>query len=378
MSYQAIDFNYEYLVSSDDYVNKTWNSLAYFNSKIESAPLSQGGVIYSGLMPSAGSGLTVNYTAGVCRGQDLSVTQLPTQGDDPVWPYSIPAWAQVPAGSLTLPNNSTNYIIVQINATYDSTKHSWLLAPTVTAVASLPTSPATTNPRTYVVLGLATTVNGSVYLVDVRYVGNLPSVVIRSFDYSNLNIGANTLIPTGVWLPFQGAAARLFAGSGWIYVNKRNFTIGSPASGASYANNDAFKLYDQSWYDFSNTICPVSGGRGVDSWSDWNANKTLGVFAIPGAALGCTDAGGSGSTRPLGLMGADEVSLTAENNGPHIHESINSEQTIFGYGNNAYSEGGGGNMFGSAGPLFFTSETGSGTPFSIIDTTYFAPFIIKL
>ena len=229
MAYQAIDFNYEYLVSSPDFVNRTWNPLAYFNSQIESTPLTYGGVIYNGLMISVGSGLSLNYTAGVCRGQNLTVTQLPTQGNDPVWSLPIPAWAQVPAGAITLPDNATSYIIVQINATYDSAKHSWLLSPTVVPVSSLPTSPATSNPRTYVVLGVATTVSGTITFINMAYTGNSPANVVRSFDYGKQNSGVNSLIPAGIWVAFQGNNDRVPPGCGWVYVNKRNFTIGSAA-----------------------------------------------------------------------------------------------------------------------------------------------------
>jgi microcystin-dependent protein len=62
--------------------------------------------------------------------------------------------------------------------------------------------------------------------------------------------------------------------AGWILWT--NGTIGSAASGASvYANAAASALYTLLWNTYSNTICPVSGGRGANAGADFGANKTL-------------------------------------------------------------------------------------------------------
>lgn len=93
------------------------------------------------------------------------------------------------------------------------------------------------------------------------------------------------------WQPISGTR------SGWVRANAR--TIGSVSSGATErANADVENLFLYLWGTFSNTLCPVSGGRGASAAADWAANKTIGTLDLRKKApfglddMGNTAAGG--------------------------------------------------------------------------------------
>lgn len=92
--------------------------------------------------------------------------------------------------------------------------------------------------------------------------------------------------PTGEVLP------------GWVKCNAT--TIGSPSSGAGQlAANITQGLYIYLWNNFSNTMCPVSGGRGSSGLSDFNANKFIQVLDLRGYGLMGMDTMGGGATSRL-------------------------------------------------------------------------------
>lgn len=83
-------------------------------------------------------------------------------------------------------------------------------------------------------------------------------------------VDPTTIFQTGdvMWLDVQGTR------SGWVRDNGR--TIGSASSGATErANADTSALFSYLWNTFSNTICPVSTGRGANAAADFAANKTI-------------------------------------------------------------------------------------------------------
>jgi hypothetical protein len=106
--------------------------------------------------------------------------------------------------------------------------------------------------------------------------------------------GTNT---TGAWT-WRPTAEDL---PGWVKAN--GTTIGSGSSGASQlASSVAKALFLYSWTNFSNTSCPVSGGRGASALADWNANKTIGVLDMRGYSIGGMDTmSGSPTTRLSGV-----------------------------------------------------------------------------
>lgn len=77
---------------------------------------------------------------------------------------------------------------------------------------------------------------------------------------------------------------------GWVFaVGTR--TIGSAASGATYAAANAVFLYTMMWNAFSNSICPVTGGRGANAAADFAANKPLQTLNLAGMSVIGQDAG---------------------------------------------------------------------------------------
>jgi hypothetical protein len=83
-------------------------------------------------------------------------------------------------------------------------------------------------------------------------------------------VDPTTIFQTGDVLWSEIAGPRV----GWVRDNGR--TIGSVTSGATErANSDCQALFVWLWNAYSNTICPVSGGRGANSAADWAANKTI-------------------------------------------------------------------------------------------------------
>jgi hypothetical protein len=82
------------------------------------------------------------------------------------------------------------------------------------------------------------------------------------------------------------------------YVISNGTTIGSAASAATQrANADTQLLYQYLWSTYSNTQCPVSGGRGANSLADFNANKTIGTLDL----------------RSTGVMGVDQMGAASGN-----------------------------------------------------------------
>jgi microcystin-dependent protein len=126
--------------------------------------------------------------------------------------------------------------------------------------------------------------------------------------------------------PYSGAR------SGYVRANAR--TIGSALSGASErANADCEALFLLLWGRYSDTICPVVGGRGASAAADWDAGKQLtlpdwrGRQFIAIDTMGNTSANrlsdvafdiGDAST-PGSIGGAARVTLTADQIPAHTH-----------------------------------------------------------
>ena len=121
-----------------------------------------------------------------------------------------------------------------------------------------------------------------------------------------------------IWQPLSGTK------TGWVRHNGR--TLGSTSSGATErANADAESLFSFLWDNYSNTICPVSGGRGASASADWAANKTIQLLDLRGRApIGLDDMGNSAASRLSGATfqvgdattagatgGLSEIQLTA-------------------------------------------------------------------
>lgn len=68
---------------------------------------------------------------------------------------------------------------------------------------------------------------------------------------------------------------------GWTKGN--GTTIGNAASGATqFADAGALNQFMWLWNNFSNTLCPVSSGRGANAAADFAANKRIGTLPMQG------------------------------------------------------------------------------------------------
>jgi hypothetical protein len=129
-----------------------------------------------------------------------------------------------------------------------------------------------------------------------------------------------------MWQPFSGSL------TGWVRENGR--TIGSATSGATErANADCQALFSFIWNNYSDTLCPVSTGRGVSASADWSANKTIQLLDFRNCApaglddMGNSAAGGfanvpvvTGSvTTPGSVIGESLHTLTVEEHAEHDH-----------------------------------------------------------
>lgn len=99
---------------------------------------------------------------------------------------------------------------------------------------------------------------------------------------------------------------KLSADTGWILW--ADSTIGDSSSGASIrANADTQALFYFYWNRYINSVCPVSGGRGVGADVDFAAHKTLTLPAAAGRALGLAGAGSGLTSRAAGASTGTET-----------------------------------------------------------------------
>jgi hypothetical protein len=129
------------------------------------------------------------------------------------------------------------------------------------------------------------------------------------------DVSEESIFQTGdiMWQPVNGTR------SGFVRANAR--TIGSSSSGATErANADAETLFLFLWNNFSDTLCPVSTGRGGSAAADWAANKTIATLDMRGRLpYGMDTMGNSaasvvaGATSAGGAFGQEEKAITQAN-----------------------------------------------------------------
>ena len=149
------------------------------------------------------------------------------------------------------------------------------------------------------------------------------------------------------------------ASSGWLLVTAAG-SIGDATSGATLrANADTLALYTVIYNGCSDTLAPVTSGRGANAAADFAAHKAMALPAIPGRSPMATgvNSGGGAVTRILGTPYGEENHLltTAElashthanslNDPGHTHGVSSAAQFAGGSNNN----GGGGGAFGVVG-----------------------------
>lgn len=135
--------------------------------------------------------------------------------------------------------------------------------------------------------------------------------------------------------------------TGWVRQN--GLTIGSATSGATErANADCQNLFLYLWNNYTDTKCPVSGGRGVSAAADWGANKQIalpnmkgrgavgvdgmgaaranilpdGNVTSGGGDTGDTNAAFGGEANHLLLVAEAPTGLHSLNNPTHVHPGV--------------------------------------------------------
>lgn len=171
---------------------------------------------------------------------------------------------------------------------------------------------------------------------------------------------------------------------GWVWATG---SIGNGTSGATTrANDDTLNLFTFCWNKFSNTLCPVSGGRGTDPATDFAHGKTLtfvdarGMVLAAAEDMGGTNRGNLGSNPSTGgIPGAATVGASGGEKGhvqvvgelaPHTHPL----NAVF---SNSFSGAQTGNT-SNMGQLFVTGSAGSGNPANVTQPTYVCNILLKL
>lgn len=130
----------------------------------------------------------------------------------------------------------------------------------------------------------------------------------------------------------------------WVRANAK--TIGSSSSGASErANADCQALFQWLWGNFTDAICPVTGGRGGTSLADWNANKRIATFDMRGRTpFGLDDMGNSaagvisGGTTAAASGGAAFVNL-GQTHLPNVNFTVSGTAASHTHGTGTYAVG---------------------------------------
>lgn len=163
---------------------------------------------------------------------------------------------------------------------------------------------------------------------------------------------------------------------GWILVNDNTkTTIGDASSTATIrANADCETLYKLYWEEFSDSDCPVEGGRGLNAAADWAAHRNI---AIPSAFRRVFAAHDINDAVRIGQVEGEKThALTADENGQHNHAPSAGKQGFM------VNDATGGDHYASGGNPFFihatTANSGLGTAHNNMQPTVYKNLYIKL
>lgn len=132
--------------------------------------------------------------------------------------------------------------------------------------------------------------------------------------------------------------------SGWVMFD--DGTIGSATSGASNrANADTQALFYLLWAGFSDSLAPVTGGRGASKEADWTANKKIKLLTTLGRAIALAGSGSGLTARTLGdkvgeethtLTSAEQASMSVSGSipGGYVQDNISGNPTWASTGGN--------------------------------------------
>lgn len=130
------------------------------------------------------------------------------------------------------------------------------------------------------------------------------------------SIITNTVFSTGDLKPTH----KVTADTSWILWSDGNIGDGS-SSATIRANADTANLFALYWNSYSNTLCPVSGGRGANAASDFASHKTISLPIAAGRVLGLAGAGAGLTPRTVGTTAGAETSTLVANQIPSLTSS---------------------------------------------------------
>jgi hypothetical protein len=169
-------------------------------------------------------------------------------------------------------------------------------------------------------------------------------------------------------------------------------TIGDGSSAASLrANADTAALFKLYWNNFSNTLCPVTGGRGLSAVADYASHKIIALPPGPSQVMGIAGAGTGFTVRSLGATVGTETHALIAAEIPALTSTGSIAVTgslVAGLQVGSSSTGGGGFAFNtfqntnigmtSTGTATVHSSGTSGTAHTIMQPTVFVNVMIKL
>ncbi|RJP45503.1 hypothetical protein C4587_00990 [Candidatus Parcubacteria bacterium] len=157
-----------------------------------------------------------------------------------------------------------------------------------------------TTPHTYPIIASANGVLAPIYIpyVDyrVRILNSSGALIFEADGIANpAPVDPNGSLPTTQLYQTGHTTWRLSGGPLDGFVRMNGLTIGSASSGATErANNDTQDLFTYLWNNLTDSIAPVSGGRGASAAADWAANKPIVVPSMQGRLpVGVDDMGGA-------------------------------------------------------------------------------------
>lgn len=161
------------------------------------------------------------------------------------------------------------------------------------------------------------------------------------------------------------------------YYQLNDLSIAKPGvAGTGYRYLNGFNLFCRLWYNFDDTACPVSTGRGANAVADWNAGKTLTFFTMQGRMpIGIGNGAGVPPLTPRnpGYSGGEEShTMTLAELVTHHHQQVDSWTST----NTDVNAGLTPTATAPATPN--TQDTGSSTPFNVMNPFVPLPIYIHI
>jgi hypothetical protein len=141
-------------------------------------------------------------------------------------------------------------------------------------------------------------------------------------------VDATSVITNSAWSTGDiKTTHKVAADTSWILWS--DGTIGDASSSATIrANADTAALFALYWNNYSNSLCPVSGGRGASAAADYAAHKTLALPLGAGRALSNSGTGSGLTARTVGTWSGNETITLGTANLPNVTFAVTVTGTI--------------------------------------------------